>query len=308
MNINKYQVFKRFKYAHVLFFAGIQVLLNGFSKKGLEIANLSIENRILDKLRQKYKHEIQAYMKRTEINTAKHSNIIWVCWMQGMTNAPAIVKKCYFSINRNLSGRKVVLLTEDNYDQYVAFPDYIDKKIKNGIITKTHLSDLIRIELLTTYGGTWIDATVFCSTNNIPSYLLDSDLFMYQELKPSLSGHSTRISSWLMTANKNSDILNLTKKLLYAYWKNNSQMVSYFLLHDFIELAIEAYPDEWDKVIQCSSSTPHIMQYDIQNISKLIKIDFFQTNCFHKLSYKDKKKIPLFIKAIDVIGGLKSEK
>ncbi|MDD6432621.1 MAG: capsular polysaccharide synthesis protein [Lactobacillaceae bacterium] len=308
MNINKSQVFKRFKYAHVLFFAGIQVLLNGFSKKGLEIANLSIENRILGKLRQKYKSEIQAYVKTPEINTAKHSNIVWICWMQGMTNAPAIVNKCYYSINKNLSEKRIILLTNDNYKQYVTFPDYIDRKIKNGTITKTHLSDLIRIELLTKYGGTWIDATVFCSTKNIPSYLLDSDLFMYQELKPSLSGHATRISSWFMTANKNSDILNLTKKLLYCYWKNNSQMVSYFLLHDFIELAIETYPDEWAKVIQCSSSTPHIMQYNIQNISKLININFFQTNCFHKLSYKNKEKNPLFIKAMDTIGGLKSGK
>ena len=35
--------------------------------------------------------------------------------------------------------------------------------IDSGQITKTHLSDLLRLELLIRYGGTWIDATVFCT-------------------------------------------------------------------------------------------------------------------------------------------------
>ena len=63
--------------------------------------------------------------------------------------------------------------------------------------------------------------------------------------------------------------------------------IDYFLLHDFLELAIETYPEEWSKVIPVSNSTPHILllrlfeQYD-ENIWKSIK-DMTQ---FHKLSYK----------------------
>lgn len=285
--VKKKQVIKQFLYSRIFFFACIQVLLNGFSKKGLEIANLSIERKILDKLRKKYKHCIDSYAAEPCVNSAKHSNKIWVCWLQGMDAAPVIVQKCYESLRRNIIGREIVLLTEENYRDYISFPDYIEEKIASGAITKTHLTDLMRIELLTTYGGTWIDATVFCSGENIPKLLLDSDLFMFQILKPGLSGHPTRISSWFMTANMNSDILNLTKVLLYAYWKSHSSMVSYFLLHDFIELAIESYPKEWNRVIKISNGSAHVLQYalgDVYNDTEYSAI--IQGSCFHKLTYK----------------------
>lgn len=41
------------------------------------------------------------------------------------------------------------------------FPKYIEEKWKRGVITHTHMTDLLRLELLIRYGGTWIDATVF---------------------------------------------------------------------------------------------------------------------------------------------------
>ena len=307
-NFNKCKVIKRFMYAHVLFYSIIQVLLNGFSKKGLEIANLSIENRILGKLRKKYKNCISDYVENPEINMAKHCNIIWIFWYQGVDSAPLIVKKCIQSIEKHLKNKRVIILNKNNYRDYVSFPKYINKKIERNIITKTHLSDLIRIELLTRFGGTWIDATVFCSTDKIASYLTESDLFMYQDLKPTLSGHATRISSWFITANKNSNILNLTKRLLFAYWKNNNDMVSYFLLHDFIELAIETYPEEWALVIKDSNTIPHIMQYNSQNINQLIGIKFFDRNCFHKLTYKKSEQVENYIKIITAVGKSNEKK
>lgn len=298
--INKKQVIKQFMYAHVFGYACMQILLNGFSKKGLEIANLSIENKILEKLRKKYAKTIDEYKNNREINRATHSNKIWVCWLQGMETAPVLVQKCYESLLLNLSNKDIILLTERNYRDYISFPEFIEDKIKSGIITRTHLSDLMRIELLTTYGGTWIDATVFCSGGDVPHYLLDSDLFMYQALKPALSGHPTRISSWFMTANTNSDILNLTKKLLYTYWKINSAMVTYFLLHDFIELAIEVYPDEWSRVVNCSNGEPHIIQYINSATSEEVHY-LIKRCCFHKLSYKNKDKN--YLEIIESIGG-----
>ena len=285
--VKKKQVIKQFLYSRIFFFACIQVLLNGFSKKGLEIANLSIERKILDKLRKKYKHCIDSYAAEPCVNSAKHSNKIWVCWLQGMDAAPFIIQKCYKSLRHNITGREIVLLTEENYREYISFPDYIEEKIASGAITKTHLTDLMRIELLTSYGGTWIDATVFCSGENIPEILLDSDLFMFQILKPGLSGQPTRVSSWFMTANVNSNILNLTKVLLYAYWKSHSSMVSYFLLHDFIELAIESYPKEWNRVIKISNGSAHVLQYALDEVYNDTEYSaIIQGTCFHKLTYK----------------------
>ena len=39
------------------------------------------------------------------------------------------------------------------------------------------MSDLLRLELLTKYGGTWVDATVYFSDDNLPNFFFDSDLF-----------------------------------------------------------------------------------------------------------------------------------
>ena len=273
---------------HVFLHFVIQVLTQGLSKKSLEIVRLYVNNRILCKLRKKYRKFVAEYKEsqKTELIRQK-SDKVWICWLQGMESAPEMVKKCYLSLKENIKGKEIIVLTEENYRQYVQFPKYIQEKIDNGIITKTHMSDLMRLELLIKYGGTWIDATVFCSGNDYPEYLFESDLFMFQTLKPGLDGECARISSWFMTSTTNHPILLLTRALLYEYWKKHNYLKDYFLLHDFMEIAIENYPEEWNKVVPFSNSIPHILllrlfePYD-ENIWKNVK----EMTRFHKLSYK----------------------
>ena len=77
--------------AHVLFYAFFQILCQGFSRKSLEIARLSINNRILKKMRRKYHGFIKEYLgreKQQERIPMKKSRKVWVCWLQGMENAP----------------------------------------------------------------------------------------------------------------------------------------------------------------------------------------------------------------------------
>lgn len=289
--VNGASILKQYAYAHVLIYSFIITLVNGFSKKSLEIVRLSVGNKIVKKLRKKYTRFISDYKASNDEKlrqlSHEHSNKVWVCWLQGLENAPKIVKKCYQSLLNNLEDREIILLTNDNYKDWVTFPGYIQDKIDKGTITRTHMTDFLRLELLEHYGGTWIDATVFCSDRNIPKYIWDSDFFIYQCMKPGLDGHATRTSSWFITACTNHPIVMLTKNLLYEYWKTNNKMVDYFLIHDFIELAIEVYPEEWMKVIPASSAIPHILllrfadKYDdkVWNAVKNI-------TPFHKLSWK----------------------
>lgn len=281
------EILRQYWQAHVLFFALVQTALQGFSRKGLEIVRLSVNNRIISKLRKKYRKSIAQFQAQYAPQPRERSNKVWVCWLQGMENAPALVQKCYRSLQENLTDREIILLTEENYRDYVTFPVYIQEKIDSGVITRTHFSDLLRLELLIRYGGTWIDATVYCSGKNIPDYMLDSDLFIFQMLKPGLDGHASSISSWFMTACTNNPILLLARHLLYEYWGKNSKMYDYFLLHDFFQLALEAYPQEWDRVIPFSNSTPHILLLRLfepyeETVWEAVKA---QTP-FHKLTYK----------------------
>lgn len=286
-----WNLIKRYACAHVLFYAIRQLMVSGVSNKSLELLELSVENKILSKLRKKYNRQIKSLKLNIDKNNAilshEKSNFVWFCWFQGIDNAPDVVKECYNSICRNLENKRIIVITEDNYCDYIDLPDYLKEKYKRGYISKTHLSDIIRLQLLIKYGGIWIDATVYCSGKNIPEYMINSDLFLFQNLKPGLNGHATCISSWYINSCKNNKILILARDLLFEYWKRRNILIDYFLLHDFIQLAIEVYPKEWNNVMPVSNSTPHIIllrlfeQFD-ENIWEVV------TNMtpFHKFSYK----------------------
>lgn len=268
-------------------FTGIgQFLLLGKSRTALEILRLSTTLKTKQKLEKKYKWKLEEFDKAYTEKEHKSSDTIWICWFQGMDNAPDLVKKCYQSVIKNNPDKKVIVITEKNISDYVTFPEYIVAKWKQGVITHTHMTDLLRLELLITYGGLWLDATVLC-TGIAPEYFFDSDLFFFQTLKPGRDGHASYISSWLMEAKTNNKILMATRELCYEYWKTNNTMWDYFLLHDFMSIVLEKYEEDWKKIIPRDNATPHILllrlfdQYD-EKMWATIKS---QTQ-FHKLTYK----------------------
>ncbi len=302
-------VLKQYFKARVLFFALIQTALLGTSTKSLEIVRLIADNKIYKRLKKKNRKFIEDYKAEEAMQKVKydrrHNPVIWTIWLQGMDNAPYIVKKCYESLKCNIVDRKIIVITEDNFEQYVKFPSYIMEKYRKGIISKVHFADLLRVELLAVHGGTWLDGTVYCSGNPVNKYILDSELFVFQMLKPGIDGHSRAVSSWLMTAYSNHPIIYLVRALLHNYWQLHNYAVDYFILHDFFQMALEAYPEEWKKVVPFDNSTPHILllrlfdQYN-EKIWEAIKC---QTS-FHKLSYKyDKEKSNLKGTYYDVIFG-----
>lgn len=300
--VNGIQILKQYAGGHVLIYALLMTVLNGLSKKSLEIVRLSVGNKQMKKLRNKYRHFVNDYIaskqqisrtitynysstKHEENNNSKQ-RCIWFCWFQGLEAAPEIVKHCYASLKKNITDREIVVITEDNYRNYVKFPEYIENKVYAGIISRTHMSDLLRLELLKNYGGTWIDATVYL-TGKLPSYMLDDDLFLFQNLKPGLDGHSTCISNWFMTAEVDNNIVNLTLALLYEYWCRNNGLIDYFIFHDFFQIAIEQYPEEWNKVVPVNNSTPHILLLRLfEKYSEEIWDAVKKQTSVHKLTYK----------------------
>ena len=69
-----------------------------------------------------------------------------------------------------------------------------------------------------------------------------------------------------------------------TYEINNNELISYFPSNIH---TIEAYPDEWNKVVPFSNATPHILllrlfeEYD-ETIANAVK----EMTSFHKLTYK----------------------
>lgn len=261
-------------------------LFIGWDRKGLELVRLIVRYKLMKKLRKENAPAIKEFLSSQKSFDKKKSNKVWICWMQGLENAPKLVQRCVASIQENLPDRDIVLITEENYSQYVEFPEHIMNKFAKGIISPTHFSDLLRLELLTRHGGTWIDSTVYCTSPDIPSYMLDSNLFVFQGLKP-IDGHVMQISNWFITSETHNELLELTKYLLYKYWGKYDYVKDYFIFHLMFQLAIETYPEKWKEVFPASNTLPHILLLNLfEDFNQTWWDNLLLTTPFHKLTYK----------------------
>lgn len=270
-----------------------QVLLTGKSETSLELMRNGIYMKIKQKLRKQYFDVLKKFDHAYDVDAfpMKKSNKVWVCWMQGMEQAPALVQRCYRSLQENLPEKEIVLLTEENLSEYVQIPEFIMEKLHKGIITRTHFSDILRVELLIQNGGTWIDATVLC-TGNVPAYMMEDEFFMFQKVKPGSDGSAINMSSWFMSAWSNQKFLLATRELLYAYWKKNDRMIDYFLLHLFMMIVKDYYLKEWQqKVIPYPNSLPHVIQLmQFEQFDQRRWDAALASSPFHKLTYKVKEE------------------
>lgn len=230
-------------------------------------------------------------LKQIEVELPKKQNgevaekRVWICWLQGMENAPRIVQECYESVCYWMKDWKITVITDDNMDEYVEFPDYIVNKWRAGIISNTHLSDLLRLELLVRYGGLWLDSTTYM-TEAMPSYITDSDFFVYRN--GWMDMEMINMGSWLMYSKyKNNIILSETQSLLYGYWKKYNYIKNYFLMHIFFRMVTDENPKLWNQVPMINHIDSHLLmqelpkQYDENRCKQIM-----QLTPIHKLTYK----------------------
>ena len=120
---------------------------------------------LLEYFEKQYQEFIRNYSfnKNSIPEDSKYKNKIWVCWWQGYDNAPKLVQSCIESIKKNSENNEVIIIDDNNYRKYVNIPTWLEEKKNKGIISKTHFSDYLRLSLLSTHGGVWLDSTFFCS-------------------------------------------------------------------------------------------------------------------------------------------------
>ena len=189
------------------------------------------------------------------------ADTIWWCWLQGLENAPDIVKACYRSVQSlEKFGKRIVVLDSENLFEYVSLPSYVVEKYQQGMIGMAHFADLVRLEILTTRGGTWIDATTWISGSERLLSILDEDLFFYR------AGNVSEyliFDNWFMHARKQSRILEATKRLLYAYWQRENEAKHYFIFQLFMTLACKYNTEEYEKIPRFSNEPCHVLQYEL---------------------------------------------
>lgn len=264
-----------------------------FNVVNSNIIALAERERCYRKLKRKYrKILINDNPATNDEKIIEKSNKIWICWFQGIENAPELVKACYNSVVKNYNDKEIIVLTEENYKQYVDIPEYILKKWEKGYITFAHFSDILRIELLSKYGGLWLDSTIFTTKKSELVFNEDIDLFVYKQVDLDRKNQLSIVaSSWLMYSNKNNNIINLTKKLLHEYWKNYNHIINYNLIHLFFTLSTEVYKDEWNKVPTFNNISPHILQFELNDDFEEVRFNQIRgMSDFHKLNWRIKSE------------------
>ncbi len=240
-----------------------------------------------EKVHKKYSYVLENHQP-SRPEEKQFSNKLFTCWMQGIENAPPLVKKCINTMKERFPEREFIVITEENLSDYIEIPEWFIKKWRKGIIDNTKLSNLIRLELLIKYGGIWMDSTVFCSSSDLPDYVDNAPLFMYKERG---LGEIRCGATWLMSAESNNNILRATRDVYLEYWKNENSLIEYFLVTFCLKMAIEKYPEEWDRVFLAPATTQGVLgQYLFKPFDEQIWKNIKSLTCFHKLSNKEKNE------------------
>lgn len=221
------------------------------------------------------------------------TDVVWSLWLQGIDNAPDIVKKCVDSQKKYMPDKKIIVLDESTIHNYVTLPDYIEKKWKEGIIGNAQYSDLVRNELLIKYGGYWIDSTVLFTDNKIISYIDSVPFFMFSFYYFGFNPEIMQLNNWFIHSTTNNNIICLLQKMLLEYWKDHDRCVNYFIYQIFESIANEFYFEEFRQMPVLSQAQAHLLASYIYDDFDEFKYDFLkETTGVHKLSYRfDQKRL-----------------
>ena len=233
---------------------------------------------------------------RVGVRLEQKGSKVWTCWLQGMENAPELVRACVESMRRTLPD-EVVVIDERNYTDYVTLPDYVVEKYNKGRIPDALFSDMLRLELLINHGGTWIDSTVLSTVHNPkegkpqrPSWkeITGSELFLYRYYR---NGRVEGTSNWFIHAKAGNALLADVRDMLYAYWRDYDCTVEYYIFHLFFSVAARWHPDMIHRMPKGNSYHALMLR---DNIDKAFDAEWWRKLTdnvpFHKLNYR---KVPV---------------
>ena len=250
-------------------------IINQFDKKMQRFKNINrlsvttakkYEENIYDQIAERYVYkymslyssEIAEIVKRlkVEIQPANQSFTVFTMWWQEKENMPPVVKACVNSLNK--LGEKVVIITQENYADYVSLPDYIISLATSGKMCFAHLSDIIRTFLLVKYGGVWIDSTVYIA-RDVPDYMT-KEFFVFKQ-SPQLR-ECRSYGNWWIASPPANDLLIEELAYLYCYWKHHDVAMHYYIYHFFFKKIIDENPEYKnmvDSIIMRITDTTHLL-------------------------------------------------
>ncbi|MFJ6417039.1 capsular polysaccharide synthesis protein [Paeniglutamicibacter sp. NPDC091659] len=177
-----------------------------------------------------------ACLQAKERTTAARAFVYW-----DTDNRPDIVRQCIESMHKFApEDLEVVELNAATIKDWVT----IDESLLAGIENPAHRSDVIRLNLLSTHGGLWLDAT--CLLNPGFPFLYDQinreNFFLY-------TYRGSRTGNWFFWAQPDSYRLQLLRAALHLWLESGRPWSNYFMFHDIVEMLYwtdARYRNDWD--------------------------------------------------------------
>ncbi|WP_459524181.1 capsular polysaccharide synthesis protein [Leuconostoc lactis] len=278
---------RQFLAAGMIWNAIFNTMTLGISKTTFELIQMNKMLKVKNKFRKTYRNILEMPLIQ---KPGKTSNIIWTMWLQGIDQAPDIVKMSIKSVQNALPSYKVIVLTKENFGKYVDVPEDIMAKWQNGLISNVHFSDIVRMELLIQKGGTWFDSTIVLDKNFplLEKILKSNQTFFFQNMRPGQMGNSIWISNWLIHSRTNEPTLLKVREILYAYWRKYDFAIDYFIFHIIWHLVYEFHDDEYQKILKVPNAVPLQIMYLLNKKNKESEVErIFTEFPLQKITYKN---------------------
>lgn len=173
---------------------------------------------------------------------------IWMCWFQGEKDPaiPELNQQCITKWRQLNPTLDVNVLDIECIQDYV--PDFFDIVAQSPKRSWQAKSDLLRVLLLSKYGGTWVDASVFPMQGLSSFYdkiVNETGFFAYRFFPRKLSpnGGYAETASWFMCADyANHPLIDKLKAAFIKRFKFDKQW-QYLTFHDTLCNLYDADPE-----------------------------------------------------------------
>lgn len=210
-------------------FAYFNVVDKGRRIFRFEFIHNLFHRQIINYIETNYSDIIDKYSEMNTINESEIESKSWTMWWQGESEMPTIVDIC-FQNNKNVLPN-LVIITKDNYREFVDLPNHVIEKFKNGIIGMAQFSDIVRVNLLAKYGGLWIDSTIFLNDKSVYKNLIAP--FWSAKGPDFFKGKYVPKGKWrgfIQYSQKNYAVQKFMGEMFSEYWKKEKKLINFFLI------------------------------------------------------------------------------
>ncbi|WP_424320456.1 capsular polysaccharide synthesis protein [Lacticaseibacillus chiayiensis] len=240
-------------------------------------------------------------------------NTVWFFWWQGLDGAPKLVRDNFKRAKRIFFDREVILLTRENFDEFVEIPSSILERVKNNSITLAAFSDILRFALLGKYGGLWMDSTIYLirypailrkNLNFVTLKGTEAQMPDFFYMNPS----HYRWSIYFLGFFDDVRYSHFIFKCFLRYWERYDILIDYFLVDYFFALSMKSFK-EWNS--QVSTVPPSNLMRESLNLKmnsiydRSLNEEYISKNDLVKFSLRDEPKKKEINGQITLYGFLK---